>query len=150
MQDATRYLGIIPSTNIDISTDEIIALAEDENIKAPLEQETNILSYLEEKYPDFTPFQKHIALIVSRGLLNILLRTYTNPELEQALKKELPIFEVILDKRNEILAQSIIDSPVPNIYIHYGALHYSGVLKILKEKDPRWTEIAKTNLQVIR
>jgi len=87
---------------------------------------------------------------MSRGILNVLLKTYQNPALAQELKKNIPVFSIILDKRNNLLADAIISSPVPNIYIHYGALHYAGVLARLKEKDSRWQEIARTEFQVIR
>jgi len=54
----------------------------------------------------------------------MLLRNYTDPLLENNLKAQLPIFEIILDTRNSLLTKAILESPVPNIYIHYGALHY--------------------------
>jgi hypothetical protein len=150
IQDPERYKGIIPSTNVDISTDEIIALAREANIENPAPLENDILLKITEKYPELNDFQKRTLQIISRGFLNILLRTYTNPALEENLKTQLPIFDIILDKRNSILAKAIEESPVPNIYIHYGALHYAGVREILEKKDPRWREIARTNLEVIR
>lgn len=150
LQDPERYKGIIPSTNVDISTDEIIAFAREANIESPEPLENDILTKIAEKYPELNDFQKRTLQILSRGFLNILLRTYTNPALEQNLKTQLPIFDIILDKRNSILAEAIEESPVPNIYIQYGALHFAGVLEILKKKDPRWREIARTNLEVIR
>lgn len=125
-------------------------LAGASNIEIPTLQQENILDILEKKYPSFTPFQKGATRILARGVLNILLRTYTNPLLEQKLKQQVPIFEIILDKRNAIITKAILDSPVPNIYIHYGALHYAGVLKMLQENDPRWQEISRTEFQVIR
>lgn len=36
MQNADVFLGILPSINVDLSTDEIIALAEAEKITSPL------------------------------------------------------------------------------------------------------------------
>ncbi|MCB9806887.1 hypothetical protein H6768_03255 [Candidatus Peribacteria bacterium] len=149
-QDAKRYIGILPSTNVDLTTDEIIELAGESDIDIPSSSVPSIFDTLESRYPEFTPFQKQISQIVARGILNMLLRVYTEPLLEKKLKKEMPIFEIILDKRNAIIAQAISESPIPNIYIHYGALHYSGVLRLLQEKDPRWQEIARTEFQVIR
>lgn len=150
IQDADRYIGIIPSRNVDLSTDEIVALAEASNIQSPPPMESTLLETLERKYPTLTPFQKTLAQIMSRGILNVLLKTYTNPTLEQNLKQQLPVFDILLDQRNEVLVTAILESPVPNIYIHYGALHYPGVLKMLVEKDPRWKEVARTEFQVIR
>lgn len=150
IQDAQRYIGIIPGRNVDLSTDEIVALAQAENIPSPLPVESTLLTTIEKKYPTLTPFQKTLAQIMSRGVLNVLLKTYTNPALEQSLKQQVPVFDIILDRRNEVLVTAILESPIPNIYIHYGALHYPGVLERLVEKDPRWREIAKTEFQVIR
>jgi len=57
VQEADRYLGVIPSTNVDISTDEIIALAKEINIsETGLPQEKNIIERLEKIYPTLTQF----------------------------------------------------------------------------------------------
>jgi hypothetical protein len=150
-QKPETFLGILPSTNIDLSTDEIIALAGEENIAAPENVTPNsLLEVFEKQYPTFNPLQKKIVRVMSRGMLNILLKTYQNPALTEELKKNIPVFSIILDKRNDLLADAITWSPVPNIYIHYGALHYAGVLTRLREKDSRWQEIARTEFQVIR
>jgi len=112
--------------------------------------EQSIIRILEEQYPTFTTFQKNITRVMARGMLNMLLRIYTDPVIETKLKESLPIFEVLLDKRNILLVDAIQASPAPNIYIHYGALHYPGVLASLQAKDPRWQEIARTYFVVIR
>lgn len=150
LQETQRYIWIVPSTNVDLSTDEIVALAKEANITPPLSSEKNILAIIEKNYPQFTTFQKTIAQILTRGSLNILLKIYTKPSLKKDLKAQVPVFDIILDQRNNLLAWAILDSPVPNIYIHYWALHYAGVLGILAKKDPRWREIARTEFQVIR
>lgn len=151
IQDGNLFLGILPSTNVDISTDEIITLAGAQNIQEPINMpEQNIMEIFQERYPSMNDFQKNIIRVMMRGVINILLRTYNNPALTQELEKSIPVFDIILNKRNDIIVEAIIASPVPNIYIHYGALHYPGVLKKLQEKDPRWQEIARTEFQVIR
>ena len=45
------------------------------------------------------------------------------------------IFSVILNKRNEVLANEIIRNPNKKIYVTYGALHFPGVL-IQHSKHP--------------
>lgn len=124
-QNPQTYLGILPSTNIDLSTDEIVALARERDIAVPAKDSRDtMLTEIQKRYSTLSTVQKNIARVVSRGMLNMLLRTYTNPALTQELKNTIPIFEIILDKRNALLAEAILSSPVPNIYIHYGALHY--------------------------
>jgi hypothetical protein len=150
-QNGDVFLGILPSTNVDLSTDEIITLAGEQNIVASggVANE-NIIDVFEKSFPSMNAFQKNIIRIMSRGMMNILLRTYTNPALTQELQSSIPVFDIILHQRNDLVVESIIASPIPNIYIHYGALHYEGIFAKLKEKDPRWQEIARTELQVIR
>ena len=135
-QNADVFLGILPSTNVDLSTDEIIVLAGEQDIAVA------------ENMPDENIID--VIRVMSRGMMNILLRTYTNPALTEELQRSVPVFDIILHKRNDLVAESIIASPIPNIYIHYGALHYDGIFEKLKEKDSRWQEIARTELQVIR
>ncbi len=84
-----------------------------------------MLSLIEERYAGFNDLQKHIARTVSRGAFNVMLRTYADPAFNKEIKQTMPIFDIILDKRNEHLVEAITASPVPNIYIHYGAMHYS-------------------------
>jgi hypothetical protein len=150
-QNAGVFLGILPSTNIDLSTDEIIALAGEEEIAVAEDMPNeNIITVFEKSYPSMNTFQKNIIRVMSRGMMNVLLRTYTNPALTEELQRSIPVFDIILHKRNDLVVESIITSPIPNIYIHYGALHYDGIFAKLKEKDSRWQEIARTELQVIR
>jgi hypothetical protein len=83
-------------------------------------------------------------------VMNMLLRVYEQPELIQQLEAQTPIFSVILWERNKNIARTIEESPSQKIYIHYGALHYTGVLALLQEKDPRWKEVARTRFIVIQ
>lgn len=47
----------------------------------------------------------------------------------------------ILDFRNENIVREIYLNTSENLVIVYGENHYSGVLKILQERDSTWTEI---------
>ena len=143
------YTGILPSTNVDLTTDEIIQLAEKNNTALPAQQQGDFAKILKTYYPELTPLQKNISTVIARWVINVLLRTYTNPDLAQSMKKTIPVFDIILDERNKHIAASIQQSPNQHIYIHYGALHYAGVLKLLQEKDPRWHEINRINFRVI-
>lgn len=135
---------------MDLSTDEIVALAREANIQNPVALDNPLIGKIGEKYTNLNSFQKNIIQIVSRGFLNILLRTYSNPSFEKNIQEQVPVYDIILGKRNALIAEAIIESPVPNIYIHYGALHYAGILAMLREKDPKWREISRTEYQVIQ
>ncbi len=119
------FLNILPSVNVDLSTDEIVAIAEKNNIIAPAGEQAIIIDSVKKYYPTMSPFQKNIAQVLSRGMMNVLLRTYTSKNFISDIQSELPVFSILLDERNKNIVQSVIDSPSKKIYIHYGALHFS-------------------------
>jgi hypothetical protein len=145
------YTDILPSTNVDLTTDDIVKLASTEEAIKPLDTpSSDIISMIAKKYPDLTDTQKQVAIIVAQGALNMLLRNYTRPEIENELKKTLPVFRIILDTRNELIVDTLIHSPNRHIYMHYGALHFPGILRWLQARDPRWHEVSRTDYVVIR
>lgn len=144
------FLNILPSVNVDLSTDEIVAIAEKNNIIAPAGEQAMIIDSVKKYYPTMSPFQKNIAQVLSRGMMNVLLRTYTSKNFISDIQSELPVFSILLDERNKNIVQSVIDSPSKKIYIHYGALHFSWVYAELKKLDPKWEEVARTYYTVIR
>ena len=122
------YTGILPSTNVDLSTDEIVALAAEESIPEPTNEQIDIVKIIEEKYPLLSPEQKYMARVIAQGGMNMLLRKYTDPQMPISLKKAVPVFSIILDKRDSVVVEAINTSPNQNIYMHYGALHFPGIL----------------------
>ncbi len=119
------FIDILPSVNVDLSTDEIVAIAEKNNIAAPTGEQALIIDGVKKYYPTMSPFQKNIAQVLSRGMMNMLLRTYTSNNFVSNMQSELPVFSVLLDERNKNIVRAIVDSPSKKIYIHYGALHFS-------------------------
>lgn len=119
------FIDILPSVNVDLSTDEIVAIAEKNNIAAPTGEQALIIDSVKKYYPTMSPFQKNIAQVLSRGMMNVLLRTYTSNNFVSNMQSELPVFSVLLDERNKNIVRAIVDSPSKKIYIHYGALHFS-------------------------
>lgn len=59
----------------------------------------------------------------------MLLRRYSDPRIATTLKETIPIFTTILDKRDSLVAETITNSPNQRIYMHYGALHFAGILE---------------------
>jgi pheromone shutdown protein TraB len=53
------------------------------------------------------------------------------------------LFSVIIDERNEVLAQAIIQSEENNIFVIYGLMHFEWVFNLLKASDSKW-EITST------
>lgn len=149
-QSAEKFTGILPSINTDLTTDEILQIARESKIPATEIPKIDLIEQLQKNYPNFTDFQKNITRTLSRGMLNIVLRSYTVPSFTDALLVSVPVMDVILNTRNKHLARAIIDSPSQHIYIQYGALHYDGVLKLLRENDNRWAEVSRKEIVVIR
>jgi hypothetical protein len=144
------YTDILPSTNVDLSTDEIIALTDTSILETPPPTQLNIVQLIENQYPLLTPTQKYAAKILARGMMNMLLRRYSDPRIATTLKETIPIFTTILDKRDSLVAETITNSPNQRIYMHYGALHFAGILEWLQKNDPRWREVERRHFIVIR
>lgn len=129
-QDVEMFTKILPSTNIDLTTDEIVQLAREAQITPP--KKISQMEYLEKfdlEYDTLNVFQKKVLMSCIHAMLNVLLMNYTHPNLEKELQEVMPLFEIILHKRSDLLIQAISDTPSKNIYIHYGALHYAGIMK---------------------
>lgn len=74
------------------------------------------------------------GIISSSQLQNTMMTQFGNKKL----------FDVILGKRNELLAQKILSWEHEKIFITYGLLHFQWVLDILKKSDSRW-KVEKVN-----
>lgn len=149
-QNPEEFTGILPSTNVDISTDDIVRIAGEQNIWNPTEIPTDVIKKIETYYPRMNKAQKYISYVFSRAVMNIILRVYERPDIVEKLEIQVPVFAVILGERNANIVRTIEASPSQKIYMHYGALHYAGVLAGLQQKDPRWQEVARTEFVVIR
>jgi hypothetical protein len=53
------------------------------------------------------------------------------------------LFEIILEWRNKVVAEEIINTQEKNIFATYWALHFDGVLKLLQESDPNWKIVSQ-------
>jgi len=77
--------------------------------------------------------QRKLAGIICRGLMSI---SYSQ---EGQADQDTPLSELILEYRNQSLAQRIVAEPNPRIFITYGARHLPGVVALLKQADPAWS-----------
>ena len=137
--------------NVDLTIDEIIQYYEElwekkENKKSILQTKETIdvnweiiktLSQLNEK-------ELKILRYVNKAMLNLLI---WNEKIQTTLTNNFTnknLFEIILDKRNEVLSNEIIDSKYNKIYITYWLLHFKWVFKLLQNQDKNW-KIIKTD-----
>jgi hypothetical protein len=95
-QKPEDFVSILPSTNVDISTDDIVRIAEQQNIQSPPEPPADIVKKIETYYPTMNATQKYIVYVFSRAAMNMILRIYEQPDLIQKLEAQIPVFSVIL------------------------------------------------------
>lgn len=117
-------------------------LAKDPNFAQAMQQRQhtessspNFLSTAIEKISNGNKKQKDITGILCRGIMTLSLnkdRRGKNDEIDK----------LIVDYRNEVLVDYIINQPNPKIFITYGDAHFSGVYKILEKRDPRWNIVS--------
>lgn len=92
------------------------------------EKQLNILRYLNKSILNL--------IIKSEWIQNVLTKNFSNEKL----------FDIILDKRNEVLADEIITSEYKKIYTTYGLLHFEWTFELLQKEDQNWKIIWRENL----
>ena len=96
------------------------------------EKQLNILRYLNKSILNL--------IIKSEWIQNVLTKNFSNEKL----------FDIILDKRNEVLADEIITSEYKKIYTTYGLLHFEWTFELLQKEDQNWKIIWRENLLPIQ
>lgn len=75
--------------------------------------------------------QQFITGILCRGVMTMSMN-------QDKKDKKDEMDKLVLNYRNEALANSIMQQPNSKIFITYGNAHLPGTYQILKEKDPNW------------
>lgn len=148
-QTEDMFTNILPSVNVDLTTDDIVALAGEANVPTVSPLETTIIDTLADRYPTMNSAQKFVVKSYARALMNMILRVYENPVFMETLYHEMPIFQIILNERNQYVVDTLLASPTETIYIHYGAMHFPWILTDLQVVDPWWHEVDRTNFRVM-
>ena len=76
-----------------------------------------------------TPGQRKILGLACRGWMTMMLGAKTAPSV---------LDPVLLDFRNQKLAERIVTSTDDKIFVTYGAGHLPGLLDDLQASDPAW------------
>lgn len=134
--------------NVDISLDEVIEeylkIAE-ENNSNDVYDFTKILEYVKK---NLNPREMKLLVYINQATLNLLLSNHEILE-KMSWMWNKKIFDVIIWKRNEFLANEIQKSNDKKIYVTYWLLHFDWVLKLLQAKDPNWKIIGKKEYKII-
>lgn len=76
--------------------------------------------------------QREVAGVICRGIMTQVMVRSNDPTVRDEMDP------LILDFRNRVLAQRLLQETRPDIYVTYGAKHIPGVFAMLKAADPRW------------
>jgi hypothetical protein len=93
------------------------------------------MSHLIELAAGLKGSQKDLLAAGCRGMFSVILGHSESPDVLNA---------VILDFRNQRLAEQIAARPDANIYVTYGSGHFPGLFRELQSRDPEW-QIVGTN-----
>jgi len=158
-QDNKDFIWLVNDLdfNVDLNMDEIVELYEEkinnkqdpsdvyEN-KLPLDANKVILETL----ASLNDKQLRILIYINQAILNFIIWNDATQDFLTNNFANVDLFDVILGERNKILSKAIIETEYDNIYITYWLLHFDGVLKILKQYDPKWQVISVKNLYPIK
>ena len=130
--------------NVDLNLDEIIEYyeknienTEESNNHLP-ETPINISKEVSEILIWVNEKQLKIIVYINQSILNFLIKSEKIQEVLTNNFSNKQLFDVILNKRNEVLSNEIINSEYDKIYITYWLLHFKWVLELLQEQDSNW------------
>lgn len=133
--------------NVDLSLDEIIAEYEKSWIKAEKEiSEKEILNIsweLDNVLQKLNSRELWALQYIYKWIFNLILQDSEFLESKFSFWDE-NLTQIILQKRNEKLANEIINSKEKKFYVTYWLLHFDWIFKILQKNDKNW-KIKETN-----
>lgn len=151
-QDNRYFLWLwdTPDKNVDVSLDEVIekyeSIKSEKNIQREYTQALPVSEVLFEQLNRLNEREITILRYVNKAMVNMIIKNsgFSDIMIQNFSNQEL--FAVILNKRDEVLAQEIITSEDQKIITTYGLLHFQWVLDILQKSDIKWqiTKIQST------
>ncbi len=154
-QDNSLFLWLVNDKdyNVDIWLDQIMKLynnksksTENTNKQPPIEASKEIiktLSRLNEK-------ELKILVYINQATLNFIIWSNETQEFLNNNFTNEKLFEVILDERNKVVANEIINTEYKKIYMTYWLLHFKWILELLQKNDPNWKIIETKYLYPIK
>ncbi len=148
-QDNSIFLDIINGEdyNIDMNIDEIIAeyknLKKQNNITKQYTPPININAEIINTLAELNNRQLEVLQFMNLTFLTTLTK---NEAFLQSIQNNFwneLLFEVILEGRNKVIVDGIIESENKNIFATYWALHFKWVLSLLQEQDSNWKIVSE-------
>lgn len=148
-QDNTQFLNIenTKDINVDMNIDEIIQAyeksKESQNITQQYTPPVDVNSEIITALWELNPRQLKILQFVNLAFLSALTKNETVLSwLQNSFWNEI-LFNIILEWRNKVVIQKIINSEDKNIFATYWALHFDGILKWLQEHNSNWKIVSE-------
>lgn len=143
-QDNRMFLNLVNNYdyNVDISLDEIVKYYEELklelNIKKVYQEPLKITDSMKKKLEEIDERKLQVFRYINKAFISVIIKNENIQDtfLNNFWNKEL--FEIILNKRNEILANQIINWENKKIIVLYWLLHFRWTFEILKQNDPKW------------
>lgn len=144
-QDNSMFLNLVNNLdyNIDISLDEIVNQYENLKLKWNItnrkySEPIKITESIKKELKKLNKKELELLRYINKAFISIIIK---NDNIQNSISNNFwnkELFEVILNKRNEILANEIINSNETKIIVIYWLMHFNWVFEILKQSDIKW------------
>jgi len=146
-QDNSIYMNLVNNKdyNIDLWLDEIMKLYDKSDIKK--ERKINLLQNdkvidankeIIKTLASLNNKELKILRYINKWVLNFMIWSKETQNIIMDNFSNKKLFDIILNKRNDILSEEIINSKHKKIFITYWLLHFDWVLELLKKEDKNW------------
>ncbi len=143
-QDNSIFLWLVNDKdyNVDVWIDEIMDLYEKSNIINTnswlTSNPVDVSELVDESLKWLNEKELKILRYINKSFINLIIKS---DNIQSTISSEFAnqkLFDVILNKRNEVLKEKILNSEDKNIIITYWMLHFDGLFNELVKSDIRW------------
>ena len=141
-QDNSIFMEVVNDKdfNVDIPISKVIDIYEQKYWEI-IYDESKILNVTDVMIQRLASMKEHQLLLlrtIFKSSINFMVK---HDNIQSQIVKLLQlnrIIDIILEERNDYLANYILNSDDKNIHVMYGKLHFKWVLERLQKADPRW------------
>ena len=144
-QKSTDFINIYNNKdyNADVSIDDIINIYESKYSKISYtwssnQEEFDIISLTKSALESLTPNELYLFREFNKAILNYFIKNWDVEQMGILDPNKKNVFDVILNDRNKVLADAIMNSSENKIYVTYWLLHFEWVWSLLQQRDHEW------------
>lgn len=141
-QDNSIFMEVVNNKdiNVDIPISKIIDIYEQKYWEIVYDESKvlNVTDLMIQRLASMKEHQLMLLRTVFKSSINFMVK---HDNIQSQIVKLLQlnrIIDIILEERNDYLANYILTSEDKNIHVMYGKLHFKWVLQRLQKADPRW------------